>query len=239
MSDRKEEISNFSEEVLGVNLRSFRTVRDLIIRPNKVFQDIQDRKGNYTPTLRIALFVVGLAFAATYFVGGTDQFLLVGVQENGNLYENLVKQYGQEKIDKYFGIVTNILTYTAPFQTILAMAPVIWILKSIKPEATLPLRINYVFGVATISTITSLILFMVYAFSNVSYFTYVWLTFPFPLIASWVTAFRGGQNLFFSKRNDGIMISTLITIIGTVVSFALLILIGFLASIYATKTVFG
>ncbi len=236
MSDRKEEISNFSEEVLGVNFRSFRTLRDLLIRPKKVFDDFQNKAGNYTPTLRLALLLLGIALALYYFVGGYEKFNAQMILDQGQA-QDLIETYGREKTEKFLETTMGIYKFSALPAMIASAFPMLLLISLLKKNLSLGYKINFLFGAACVSFLAAIVFmpvqFLVKATPVWLYVLIYWTSYFFFAL----TIFRGSRDVLYETTLGGIIKSVLITAIYALLSLVLILVFTVIGMIIVAPSI--
>lgn len=65
------DLEELAEDIFGLNFRSFRTLRDLIVRPRAVFMAYAEGdRETYTPAVRLWLTLIGLQVVTSFLWGG-------------------------------------------------------------------------------------------------------------------------------------------------------------------------
>ncbi len=205
MSDTKEpsDLENTIEDALGFNFRSLRTLRDILLKPNKVFKSYADGdRMTYTPALRIWLGLLSLTFLILILAGGYGELLKDAFKASPESEESLRTIFGdqvEEGIDKTASIATAL---QAPFVGLLTALSV-FILKPFNPNLTLIARLNITFATLSAGTlagaITSyLIAIGIIPISSILPLFIIWLVY-------FVTFWRGAPGVLAQTRSGTIV----------------------------------
>ena len=147
------------EEITGFNLRSFRTLRDLFLKPSKVFEAYARGERTYTPSLRLWLSFTVMLTVITYFFGSHEDLFAnayanwpeslreqVLLQINGSL-EDLARVQG-DLYGLLHSTVSGLVGFTSIGLIALFSGPLRW-----------AARLNLTFALTSAGAATSLVLF--------------------------------------------------------------------------------
>ncbi|MHA6288325.1 DUF3667 domain-containing protein [Maricaulis sp. CAU 1757] len=195
--DGKSDLEAISEDALGFNLRSLRTLRDLVIRPAAVMHAYAagDRE-TYTPALRIWLGLLGLQFFFAVFSGGYGGLMTREIeQEPEQAMAGLLAEVGVDAA-AFADRMGEIMSFLQAPVVGLFTALTIFLLGVWNRELTRTARFNIAFAILSGGSVVGLFLAPVAVLNPGA------AAFALPLIglAYFITFYRGGQGLLASTR---------------------------------------
>lgn len=77
----KPSVDSLLEDLFGLNVRGFKTLRDLFIKPKRVFESarITDWAGQHTPTFRLTFSLITLSMLLSFFWAAEDSAFYQGL----------------------------------------------------------------------------------------------------------------------------------------------------------------
>lgn len=152
------ERGELAEEVFGFNLRSVRSLRDLIIAPRKVFASIIARDGLYTPMVRLWLALLGVQIAASVIWGGYGAIAARSLQnadpEGMAQFQTLLNR----PLDEFFNLYGSIMSVLhGPFVGGFTALSVI-VLSRFGEKRPFAVNLNLIFAVLTAGSVLGLLL---------------------------------------------------------------------------------
>ena len=99
-----------AEEVLGFNLRSLRSLIDLLVAPRKVFASIIARDGAYTPMVRLWLALLGVQIAISVIWGGYGAIAATSMQNGDPAAMAQLEAVINRPLDEFFNLYGNIMS---------------------------------------------------------------------------------------------------------------------------------
>lgn len=147
-----------AEDVLGVNLRSLRSFRDLLWRPRAVFESILARDGRYTPMLRLFLALIGLQIAISVIWGGYGALAARSLAESGpDMLDQIEEALGRD-IDEVLSIYSTAMSILHGPVVSGFSALSVFVLRRFGERRPLSVDLNIVFAILTTGTIAGLAL---------------------------------------------------------------------------------
>lgn len=104
------ERSQLAEEVFGFNLRSVRSLIDLLVAPRKVFASIIARDGAYTPMVRLWLALLGVQIAISVIWGGYGAIAAASLQNGDPAAMAQLEAVINRPLDEFFSLYGNIMS---------------------------------------------------------------------------------------------------------------------------------
>lgn len=147
-----------AEDVLGFNLRSLRTLRDLIWRPRLVFESILARDGRYTPMLRLFLALIGVQIAASVIWGGYGAVAARGLAESGPETLDQLEQALGRDIDEVLAVYSTAMSILHGPVVSAFSALSVFVLRGFGARRALGADLNIVFALLTAGTMFGLVL---------------------------------------------------------------------------------
>ncbi|MAL09603.1 MAG: hypothetical protein CMF74_08065 [Maricaulis sp.] len=235
---RKDETEDFLEDILGFNFRSLRTLRDLLIRPRRVFETyaVRDRE-TYTPSLRLWLGIISIQVLFSVIWGGYGGILLSQWQSQPeSTIASIETAMGGsiEAIAGYYGDVATLLHAIVVGGSTAFSAFLIGVFnKSLSWAA----RINITFGILTAASVIGLLMLIVAAITG----TMAFLNWSIALIALiyWITFARGAPGILARSRTGAVLKGALfsfVTMLLVLLGGAVMAIIGF---VYAAIRING
>ena len=187
----RRDLEDLAEDAVGVNFRSLRTMRDLVIRPNTVFRAYaaNDRE-TYTPALRIWLALISVSFVISLLFGGHEQLLLNVFANQPDLAARVSTVTGgdlaevAEDFSDRFGALQPIAVALLTSLTIFLVA---LFDKGLRWQA----RLNITFATLTVGTLVGLALYPV----SINYPQLGMAGIPPVWLAYMLTVFRGSPGV--------------------------------------------
>lgn len=102
--------SQLAEEVLGFNLRSVRSLIDLLVAPRKVLASIIARDGAYTPMVRLWLALLGVQIAISVIWGGYGAIAANALQNSDPATLAQLETITDRPLDEFFSLYGNIMS---------------------------------------------------------------------------------------------------------------------------------
>lgn len=223
------QLEDTMEDVLGFNFRSLRTLRDILIRPNKVFRAYAagDRV-SYTPALRIWLGLMSIQFIVLAFNGGYGSIIGEQLSNNPEQLAELNSMAGGrgefmfEKAGEAFGYLQ--VPIVGLFSALSVFA-----LKPLEPTLSFPARLNITFAilsagsvVGAISTLGGFGSALIMVLGMMSVFVMYFITF-----------IRGGPDVLDQSSGGLLLKGAGFSIILLVLVLIASIVLGFVSGIYA------
>lgn len=160
------DLEELAEDIFGLNFRSFRTIRDLFLKPQAVFAAFTggDRMA-YTPPVRMWLTLISLQVIASILWGGYGHFVVAGLSEMPRAQlDTILGTAGQDaavlqdRLEAFGNIYGNIAA--------LAHAPLVGLFSALAlfavPARLRPLswvrKLNITFSVLTAGSLVGLLL---------------------------------------------------------------------------------
>ena len=199
MSAEKEpsDLENTMEDALGFNFRSLRTLRDILIRLNKVFQTYASGdRVTYTPALRLWLGMLSLTFLLFLFAGSYTDLLKQALQQNESALDAL-KGLAGEDIDPFLDKMASSITLLQAPIVGMFTALSIFILKPFNPQLGFVPRLNIAFATLSAGTLLGAIT-AVLTVTGLMPITN-WQTFAI-WVVYFVTFWRGAPNVVSETR---------------------------------------
>lgn len=106
----RQERSELAEEVFGFNLRSVRSLADLLIAPRKVFGSIIARDGQYTPMVRLWLALLGIQIAASVIWGGYGAIAAQSMEAADPAAITQLEAMTGRSSEEFFGLYGSIMS---------------------------------------------------------------------------------------------------------------------------------
>ncbi len=149
------------EEITGFNFRSLRTLRDLFLKPSKVFEAYARGERTYTPSLRLWLSLTVVLTIITYFFGShEDLFANAYANWPDSLRQQVLSQIDGSFADlariqgELYGLfqstVTGLVGFTSIGLIALFSGPMRW-----------AARMNLTFALSSAGAVAALVLFPV------------------------------------------------------------------------------
>jgi len=202
--ETESETESFLEDVLGFNFRSFRTLRDLIIRPNTVFiaYAARDRQ-TYTPSLRLWLSLIGIQILISVLWGGYGGMFLVQMQsqppaslaaiENmlGAPVDVIAEPYGEAASFLHPILVGGFTAFSA------------FLIGAFNKSLSWAARINITFGILSASSLIGMFLLFAVIFGS-SPTMMTWMILPIALFY-WFIFTRGAPGILAKTQLGAIV----------------------------------
>ncbi|WP_421786101.1 hypothetical protein [Hyphobacterium sp.] len=182
------DIQRATEEVLGFNFRSLKTLRDLTIRPDVVFAAYANRDTvTYTPALRLWLGILGIQIGLSFLWGGYADIMR---RQTSQMTPEQIAQ-----IESGFGVSFDTYIDTVAEASAVLHAPLVGLATAIIAlipglvgrNLSWPARLNITFGILSVGSIVGVAMMPIAAnIVNGSYYTL-----PVLLALYFVVHFRG------------------------------------------------
>lgn len=151
-------IEDTAESVLGLNFRSRRTLRDLFVRPAKVFAAyVAGDRVTYTPAVRIWLGLIGLQFLFSVFWGGYGEMYARNLKASDPetlalMEQTLNRPIGE--IAEVFGQVTSFL-FAPVIGALTALS--VFVLSAFRNGLSWASRFHIAFGILSAGSVPGLL----------------------------------------------------------------------------------
>lgn len=201
--ESRSEFEEFIEDIIGFNFRSFRTLRDLLIRPNSVFKAYAARdRVTYTPSLRLWLGLITMQILLSVVWGGYGGMLVSQLQnqpenaaviENafGHSLEDIAGPYGEAASFLHPILVGGFTAFSA------------FLIGAFNKSLGWAARINITFGILTAASLLGLLMMVTIMVSG-STTIMTWMILPVA-IAYWVIFAFGSPGVLASTTTGAIV----------------------------------
>ncbi|HCY54348.1 MAG TPA: hypothetical protein DF715_02050 [Oceanicaulis sp.] len=152
------ERGQLAEEVFGFNLRSVRSLADLVVAPRKVFASIIARDGAYTPMVRLWLALLGVQIAASVIWGGYGAIAAMSFQNADPEAMAQLQSVTNRPLDEFFALYGNIMSVLhGPIVGGFTALSVI-VISRFGEKRPFAVNLNLVFAILTAGSILGLLL---------------------------------------------------------------------------------
>lgn len=160
------ERGKLAEEVFGFNLRSVRSLIDLLVAPRKVFTSIIARDGQYTPMVRLWLALLGIQIAASVIWGGYGAIAAMSFQNADPDAMAQLQTVINRPLDEFFDVYGSIMSVLhGPVVGGFTALSVIVISRS-GEKRPFAVNLNLIFAILTAGSILGLVLMPVVMSAN-------------------------------------------------------------------------
>lgn len=220
--ESRSDFEDFLEDILGFNFRSFRTLRDLLIRPNTVFKAYAARdRVTYTPSLRLWLGLITIQLLLSVLWGGYGGVLADQLNSQPESAATIENAFGHsvEEISEPYGEAASFLhpILVGGFTAFSA-----FLIGAFNKSLGWAARINITFGILTAASFLGLILLLGVMATGAAHFM-TWMILPIAL-AYWGIFALGAPGIL-ATTPTGAIVKGAIFAITTIV----LVMIGGLA----------
>lgn len=229
------EFEEFVEDIIGFNFRSFRTLRELIIRPNTVFQTYAARdRETYTPSLRLWLGLITIQLLFSVLWGGYGGMLVTQLEAQpanaaqiealiGVPIEDFAVPYGEAASFLHPLLVGGFTGFSA------------FLIGAFNKSLGWAARINITFGILTASSLVGLLMLIAVMVSGASGLM-SWMTVPIAFVY-WITFTRGAPGLLARTRTGAIIKGAVFAAVTMMLVMIGGIIMGIAAFTYAALSV--
>lgn len=217
LKPRNDDVEDVFEDILGFNFRSFRTLRDVILRPAAVFQSYAARdRETYTPSLRLWLGLVGLQILFSVVWGGYGGLILEQWQSNPDQMALMEQAMGgpAEVIAGHYGDAAA-LTHAALVGGLTAFSA--FLIGAFNKSLHWTSRINITFAILTAASLMGMLLLVAAAITD----QLALMTWSVPAVALvyWVTFTRGAPGILATTRTGAFLKGGLFAIVAILLVF--------------------
>ena len=217
------ERGKLAEEVFGFNLRSVRSLIDLLVAPRKVFTSIIARDGQYTPMVRLWLALLGIQIAASVIWGGYGAIAAMSFQNADPDAMAQLQTVINRPLDEFFDVYGSIMSVLhGPVVGGFTALSVI-VISRFGEKRPFAVNLNLIFAILTAGSILGLVLMPVVMSAN----AWVFLI-TLAIAAVYAATFMRGATPSLAASRTGRILK------GLVLSVSMLILVfigGFVVSI--------
>lgn len=230
------ETEGFLEDVLGFNFRSFRTLWDLIIRPNTVFRAYAARdRETYTPSLRLWLSLIGIQILISVVWGGYGGMVVAQFEtqppeviasiENllGASIEEIAQPYGEAASFLHPILVGGFTALSA------------FLIGAFNKSLSWAARINITFGILSASSVVGLTLLLGVVLGAATSLMN-WMIIPITLFY-WLVFARGAPGILARTRTGAILKGALFASVAIALVMVGGIVMSLASFIYAANVV--
>lgn len=198
------------EDVVGFNYRSFRTIWDLLARPNRVFLAYAERDlSHYTPALRLWLGLTVVQSVLSFFFGGQADLIL-------NVMQNWPDAQRESLINSIDGTLEDVADrYASTFSLLqpivisVLLSTTVFLIAVFDKGLSWVSRINLTFAVLTAGSVLGLLM-LPFLVQNPQYG--LWSMIPI-FAVYWLTMFRGSRNILATSLTGRLLKATLFGVI--------------------------
>ncbi|MGY6662293.1 MAG: hypothetical protein ACXIVO_08225 [Glycocaulis sp.] len=152
------ERGELAEEVFGFNLRSVRSLIDLLIAPRKVFASIIARDRTYTPMVRLWLALLGVQIAASVIWGGYGAIAAMSFQSADPEAMAQLQTVIDRPLDEFFELYGSIMSVLhGPIVGGFTALSVI-VISRFGEKRPFAVNLNLIFAILTAGSILGLVL---------------------------------------------------------------------------------
>jgi len=192
--NKRQDLSEAVEDVVGFNFRSLRTLWDLIARPNRVFTAYAARdRATYAPALRIWLGLIGLQVFISAIWGGWEGVMRHQFQAGSPEVRGVYEQISGGRTDEFFSHYGDSMGVAHPIlvggMTTLSVFVLGWFRKGL----SWPARLNIAMGVLAAGSVVGLILMPLVVLPQ--FFQYSWAPSLAIVLAYFLTFLRGAPGV--------------------------------------------
>lgn len=160
------ERGKLAEEVFGFNLRSVRSLIDLLVAPRKVFTSIIARDGQYTPMVRLWLALLGIQIAASVIWGGYGAIAAMSFQNADPDAMAQLQTVINRPLDEFFDVYGSIMSVLhGPVVGGFTALSVI-VISRFGEKRPFAVNLNLIFAILTAGSILGLVLMPVVMSAN-------------------------------------------------------------------------
>lgn len=155
----RDEMGRVIEDAVGFNLRSLHTLRDLVVRPNRVFQSyaVRDRE-TYTPAMRLWFGLIGLQVLISAIWGGWEGIMRRQIESGGPAVADLYEQISGGRLDAFLRHYGDAMGVAHPILIGGFSALSVFLLGLFRKGLAWPSRLNIAMGVLVAGSIVGLLL---------------------------------------------------------------------------------
>ncbi|MEE2567277.1 DUF3667 domain-containing protein [Hyphobacterium marinum] len=201
--DARSEFEDFLEDILGFNFRSFRTLRDLLIRPNTVFKAYAARdRVTYTPSLRLWLGLITLQLLLSIVWGGYGGMFVSQLNtqpENAAVIENALGTNLEDLAEPY----SEAASFLHPILVGGFTAFSAFLIGAFNKSLSWAARLNITFGILTAASLVGLILLLGIVVTGATG-AMTWMIVPVALMY-WIVFTFGAPGVLAETRSGAII----------------------------------
>ena len=190
-----------TEDVVGLSLNSLRTLADLYVRPNTVFNAFANGGDErYAPTVKIWLGLMGINSAVLALWGGLGDAMQGRLQADPQQMAAFAEQFGDKAdvfLARYLSNYETAVSYFAVPLVGVFTALSVFLLKPFNRALSFPTRFNIAFGILSTGSLVGI---FVFAGIVLGYLGLNWSFFAVPLVY-FVTFWRGAPGIFAQKHS--------------------------------------
>lgn len=156
--NKRQDVQDAVEDAFGFNFRSLKTLRDLFVRPAKVFAAYAARdRETYTPALRIWGAIIGVQVLVSALWGGWEGLMRWQFNTNPATRANY-EQLAGERLDELLSHYGDAMGFVHPISVALCTSLSIFVLGWMRKGLTWPARLNIAMGVLSAGSVLGLIM---------------------------------------------------------------------------------
>ncbi len=228
-TDNREDLGNAVEDTIGFNLRSLRTLGDLIVRPNRVFKSYADRdRQTYTPALRLWFALIGLQVLISAIWGGWEGIMRRQIESSGPVAAELYTEVSGGRLDEFLRHYGDAMGVAHPILVGGFSALSVFLLGLFRKGLAWPSRLNIAMGVLVAGSIVGLLLMPV--MFTPQFMQWLWAP-PLVITAAYFVTFLRGAPGVLADTTAGAWIKALVY---ALVLMLLVVLAGIALSVVST-----
>ena len=224
------------EDVTGFNLRSLRTLWDLVARPNRVFLSYAARdRDAYTPALRLWIGLIGVQVFVSTIWGGWEGIMRRQITNGDPAARALYEQISGNRVDAFLGHYGDAMGVAHPILIGGFSALSVFLLGLFRKGLAWPSRLNIAMGVLVAGSIVGLLLMPVMIAPQFA--QWVWAP-PLIIAAAYFITFLRGAPGVLADTTVGAWIKAVIYAVVLILLVALGgVVLAVVATIYALARV--
>ncbi|KCZ51301.1 DUF3667 domain-containing protein [Hyphomonas pacifica] len=187
------------EDALGFNFRSIRTLKDLLIHPNRVFKSYAERdRETYTPALRLWFGLIGIQVIISTLWGGWGGIMKRQLEANSPRVREVYVSLTDGRLEPFYDHYGSAMNVLMPIVISCFSALGVFLLSAFGVKLSWPARLNIAMGILVAGSVIGL-LYQPAVFFDF-YYQYPWTGLVVVMAAYFLTFYRGAPGVLASTK---------------------------------------
>ncbi|KCZ54722.1 hypothetical protein HY29_13670 [Hyphomonas beringensis] len=197
--DTRKDLEDTVEDALGFNFRSIRTLKDLLIHPNRVFKSYAERdRETYTPSIRLWFGLLGVQVIISTLWGGWGGIMKRQIEASPPELRELYVGLTDGRLEPFYGHYGSAMNVLMPIVISFFSALGVFLLSAFGVKLSWPSRLNITMGILVVGSVIGLMYQPIVLLDF--YFQYPWVGLVVVVLAYLVTFYRGAPGVLASTR---------------------------------------